>query len=476
MTIVSALSISGELQKVGAIAGLVAIPGLAVLALLYFSQARELKRLREWAGRAPERAQELQDRVSAQAARAPAGGQPARRVAAQPLATPGTPAARPQPAGAPRPGQPQPPAGQPQRQPAQGPAGQPAQGQAAGAPATAAAGQAGARAGEKPAAAGQPRSPAAPGGGPQPSAPAATPAAKPASPTAAPGGDAQPQAPADPSDGPARPPGGEPARPPAGDSAQPPSGTPAVRRGERRGELSRTERPPASAPAATASPPASGPAAPSTAAATAAPPRPRTAPPAAERTQVGAAALRRSTPAASPPARGERRPPRGGGAPRPGGAGDNRRIFLAAGAVAAIAVIVIAVTQLGGGGGSQPASAPATVGSGAGNAPRQGSPAPVTRGNVTVAVLNGTTTPGLAGTVATQLERGGFKRGQVTNAADQQRTATTIQYAPGQRQPAEEVASILKIPRIAVLDANTQAIAGPDAQVVVTVGSDRAQP
>ena len=41
--------------------------GLAVLSLLYFAQARELKRLREWAGRAPERAQELEQRVVAQA-------------------------------------------------------------------------------------------------------------------------------------------------------------------------------------------------------------------------------------------------------------------------------------------------------------------------------------------------------------------------------------------------------------------------
>jgi hypothetical protein len=36
--------------------------GLGVLALLYFSQARDVRRLREWAGRAPERAVELADR------------------------------------------------------------------------------------------------------------------------------------------------------------------------------------------------------------------------------------------------------------------------------------------------------------------------------------------------------------------------------------------------------------------------------
>ena len=63
----------------------------------------------------------------------------------------------------------------------------------------------------------------------------------------------------------------------------------------------------------------------------------------------------------------------------------------------------------------------------------------------------------------------------MTNAADQQRTSTTVQYAPGQRAAAQEVANILRLRSIAPLDANTQAIAGPDAQVVVTVGSDRAQ-
>jgi hypothetical protein len=36
--------------------------GLAVLALLYFSQARDVRRLREWAGRAPERAVEQAER------------------------------------------------------------------------------------------------------------------------------------------------------------------------------------------------------------------------------------------------------------------------------------------------------------------------------------------------------------------------------------------------------------------------------
>jgi hypothetical protein len=46
------------IERVGALLGLAAFIGLGVLALLYFIQGREVKRLRDWAGRAPERAAE----------------------------------------------------------------------------------------------------------------------------------------------------------------------------------------------------------------------------------------------------------------------------------------------------------------------------------------------------------------------------------------------------------------------------------
>ncbi len=63
-----ALSLSSTFTKIGAIAAFAALVGIAILSLLVFSQARELKRLREWAGRAPERAADLEQRVSAAAA------------------------------------------------------------------------------------------------------------------------------------------------------------------------------------------------------------------------------------------------------------------------------------------------------------------------------------------------------------------------------------------------------------------------
>ncbi len=67
MDLILAFSLQDQVEKYGAYVGLAAFIGLAVLTLLYFAQARELKRLRDWAGRAPERAAELQERVVAQA-------------------------------------------------------------------------------------------------------------------------------------------------------------------------------------------------------------------------------------------------------------------------------------------------------------------------------------------------------------------------------------------------------------------------
>ena len=48
-----AFSLQDQVEKYGAYVGIAAFFGLAVLSLLYFAQARELKRLREWAGARP---------------------------------------------------------------------------------------------------------------------------------------------------------------------------------------------------------------------------------------------------------------------------------------------------------------------------------------------------------------------------------------------------------------------------------------
>jgi hypothetical protein len=56
------------IKEIGAFAGLVAFLGLAVLAMLSFAQGRDIRRLREWAGSAPERDTERKETTSAAAA------------------------------------------------------------------------------------------------------------------------------------------------------------------------------------------------------------------------------------------------------------------------------------------------------------------------------------------------------------------------------------------------------------------------
>ena len=56
------------IEQIGAFAGLAAFLGLAVLALLSFAQGRDIRRLREWAGSAPERDAERKEQTSTIAA------------------------------------------------------------------------------------------------------------------------------------------------------------------------------------------------------------------------------------------------------------------------------------------------------------------------------------------------------------------------------------------------------------------------
>src|SRR5215210_5269759 len=84
--LLAAISIQDKAEQYGAYAGIAAVFGLGVLSLLYFAQAREVKRLREWAGRAPERAAELEARAVAAAEE---------RLAGEPVAQPAPAAAVP---------------------------------------------------------------------------------------------------------------------------------------------------------------------------------------------------------------------------------------------------------------------------------------------------------------------------------------------------------------------------------------------
>lgn len=182
------------IEQIGAYAGFAAVLGLAVLSALYFSQARDVKRLREWAGRAPEREPAeraaLQERAAAAAAAAEAAQQ------------------RPQPAAQQQPAQQQ--AGQQQAEKQQA-------GQQGGKPAPA-----------SPAAAATATASPAPPPAAAPGEPGAAkpPAAKPAAarPATANGGPTGPGGAGGPG-GPARP-GGPAKAPPIGAGSRPPAGQP----------------------------------------------------------------------------------------------------------------------------------------------------------------------------------------------------------------------------------------------------------
>jgi hypothetical protein len=76
MVWILAFSVQDQVEKYGAYVGVASFLGLALLSILYFAQAREV---RDWAGRAPERDAELEARVTSQA-------EEARRV--QPMRSP----------------------------------------------------------------------------------------------------------------------------------------------------------------------------------------------------------------------------------------------------------------------------------------------------------------------------------------------------------------------------------------------------
>jgi hypothetical protein len=100
----------------------------------------------------------------------------------------------------------------------------------------------------------------------------------------------------------------------------------------------------------------------------------------------------------------------------------------------------------------------------------------VVPGKVTVAVLNGTTVPGLAKQVGDEVESHGFRLGTVANTADQeqQRAESVVLFAPGHVREARAVNKRLGIGQREPIDSASQELAG-DATVVVIAGADLSQ-
>ena len=422
LALTAAFSVSEQIKNVGAYAGLASILGLAVLSLLYFGQARELKRLRDWAGRAPERTAELQEQADAATAAAAQ-----RRPDA--AAAPGTPA----PAVA-RTTAPATAAGAAARPLAAGPV-------VATAGAATAAGAAGA------ATAGT--SSAAPGG---PSAPASPLLAR------HPGRAARPRNRAE--------------------SSRQRAGVPAGRGGAPRspGPRAPRSRPTVAGQETQSMPPVAPPppAVPSVAAAAPiGPPGPPTDDSPVPLRQVAALPgsglpRRRPDPVPQPAA-----PERAAGS-------RGRRLGIIGGGLAVLVLAVVLATQLLGGGDT--AKTPGSVSTGntlvEPTASDTSAAAPtVTPGDYQVYVLNGTQQNGLAAEVSKTLEMAGFRSAGAGTAAVQTAPTTEVFYSSGKKKGATAVAGKLKVAAANVKQADQAvSVQAQGADVIVVIGADKATP
>jgi hypothetical protein len=148
----------------------------------------------------------------------------------------------------------------------------------------------------------------------------------------------------------------------------------------------------------------------------------------------------------------------------------------------ALGVLVVAVGALfatgviGGGDDAPPAPNTTTSSSSSSTASPSETAGALTPESTKVAVLNGTTIPGLASTEKDKLTEVGFT-GEVTtgNNTDQQRADSSVLYGtrPGARGMAREVAQRLDIADVRRLDADTREL-GENADVVVILGQDKA--
>jgi hypothetical protein len=109
-----------------------------------------------------------------------------------------------------------------------------------------------------------------------------------------------------------------------------------------------------------------------------------------------------------------------------------------------------------------------------GESDRGPKPGAIVPGEVDVAVLNGTSVPGLAAKVGDDVRVNGFRLGAVTNSRDQF-DQTVVMYGPGQQRAARKVAHDLGVKPLQPIDRQTEQAAN-DADVVVIAGADRATP
>jgi len=188
--------------------------------------------------------------------------------------------------------------------------------------------------------------------------------------------------------------------------------------------------------------------------------------------------LRQSNPTATPAARRPATPPGRRPAPaapkNPGKRSAGTIVLLAGLAVLLLGGTAFGLSQVLGS--DDPTPPPNTSAPPPGQTPEGGGTSPsVPNEETTVGVLNGTTTNGLAGTIADQLvQEAGYVRGvTATNTRDQTLAASTVYYGQGFRAQGRNVAKLLGIDTVEPVDEETAALA-PDANVIVLAGADQA--
>ena len=138
-----------------------------------------------------------------------------------------------------------------------------------------------------------------------------------------------------------------------------------------------------------------------------------------------------------------------------------------------LVLVVLFATNVIGGGGGEPATTPNTTSSATPGG--TASPSGLTPAATKVAVLNGTTIPGLASREKDALTAAGFDEIATGNNTDQQRGDSSVLYGTrdGARAQARTVAQRLDIATVERLDADTRDLS-EGADVVVILGQDKA--
>ena len=109
-------------------------------------------------------------------------------------------------------------------------------------------------------------------------------------------------------------------------------------------------------------------------------------------------------------------------------------------------------------------------------APKPTPTVPANAAEMSVAVLNGTETTGLAHRIAGELQQIGYSQAGALSGhpagANQQ---SIVEYAPGHQADAQSVAHAVSVTQVQPLEPAAAALAG-SSNVVVIVGADKAAP